>query len=199
LGALTAPVGTFSAASHRRSTLRSPAFASSMIVLAIISSVRSPGRLTAARAVSKATPMRRVASGSKVWPLKKSLMGTSLVTSRRAKPIPLASFTLKRCETKKPIKSALPGNGVDVLVFRKERGARGDALSMPEARMPKKRHDKQQNQEEPRVSLGRHMPPPAPGEDEAFARRAGKIIGDSNTSLHKTRDAGGNKRLRRSG
>src|SRR4029453_8724236 len=109
-------------------------------------------------------------------------MGTSLVTSRRAKPIPLASFTLKRCETKKPIKSALPGNGVDVLVFRKERGARGDALSMPEARMPKKRHDKQQNQEEPRVSLGRHMPPPAPGEDEAFARRAGKIIGDSNTS-----------------
>ena len=33
LGALTAPVGTFSAASHRPSTLRSPAFASSMIFL----------------------------------------------------------------------------------------------------------------------------------------------------------------------
>ena len=70
---------------------------------------------------------------------------------------------------------------------------------MPEARMSKKRPDKQQNHEEPRVSLGRHMPPPAPVEEEAFARRAGKIIGDSNTSLHQTRDAGGNKRLRRSG
>src|SRR5262249_16803553 len=70
LGALTAPVGTFSAASHRPSTLRSPAFASSIILLGIISAVRSARRLTAARAVSKATPMRRVVSGSKVWPLK---------------------------------------------------------------------------------------------------------------------------------
>src|SRR5262249_39667421 len=76
LGALTAPVGTFSTASHRPSTLRSPAFASSMIFLAIISSVRSAGRLTAARAVSKATPMRRVLSGSKVSPLKKGLIAT---------------------------------------------------------------------------------------------------------------------------
>jgi len=38
------------------------------------------------------------------------------------------------------------------------------------------------------------MPQPAPVDDEAFARRAGKIIGNSNTSLHKARDAGGNNR-----
>src|SRR5262249_47612106 len=82
LGALTAPVGTFSAASHRPSTLRSPAFASSMIFLAIISSVRSPGRLTAARTDSKATPTRRVVSGSKLWPCKKGLMGTRALQSR---------------------------------------------------------------------------------------------------------------------
>src|SRR5262249_60795342 len=50
LGALTAPVGTFSAASHRPSTLRSPAFASSMIFFAILSSVRS------ARGFTSATP-----------------------------------------------------------------------------------------------------------------------------------------------
>jgi hypothetical protein len=76
LGALIAPAGTFSAASHKTSTLRSPAFASSIIVVAIISSLRSAGRLTAARAVSKAMPMRRAVSGSNVWPLKKGLMGT---------------------------------------------------------------------------------------------------------------------------
>jgi len=58
LGALTAPASAFSAASPKTSTSRSPAFASSMILLTIISSVRSAGRLTAARAVSKATPMR---------------------------------------------------------------------------------------------------------------------------------------------
>jgi len=44
LGALIALAGTFSAASHKTSTLRSPAFASSMIFWAIISSVRSAGR-----------------------------------------------------------------------------------------------------------------------------------------------------------
>ena len=70
---------------------------------------------------------------------------------------------------------------------------------MQEARMPKKRTDKEQNQEEPPLSLGRDMPPPAPVDDEAFARRAGEIIGNSNTWLHKARDAGGNKRPRRSG
>jgi len=86
LGALTAPAGTFSAASHKTSTLRSPAFASPMIVLAIISSVRSPGRLIAARAVSKATPTRRVVSRSKVWPLKKGLMATGAFYSRQAEP-----------------------------------------------------------------------------------------------------------------
>src|SRR5215475_1371613 len=71
--------------------------------------------------------------------------------------------------------------------------------ALREARIPKKRPDKQQNQEEPPVSLGaRHMPQPAPVDDEAFARRAGKIIGNSNTSLYKARDAR-NRRLRRSG
>ena len=65
--------------------------------------------------------------------------------------------------------------------------------------MPKKRTDKQQNQEEPPLSLRRDMPQPAPVDDEAFARRAGEIIGNSNTSLHKAKDAGGNKRSRRSG
>jgi hypothetical protein len=65
--------------------------------------------------------------------------------------------------------------------------------------MPKKRPDKQQNQEEQPLSLGRDMPQPAPADDEAFARREGEIIGNSNTSLRKAPDAGGNKRPRRSG
>jgi len=56
--------------------------------------------------------------------------------------------------------------------------------ALREARMWKKRFDKQQNQEEPPVSLGRHMPQPASVDHEAFARRAGEIIGNSNTSLH---------------
>ncbi len=51
--------------------------------------------------------------------------------------------------------------------------------------MPKKRTDKQQNQEEPLLSLGRDMPQPAPVDDEAFARRAGEIIANSSTSLNK--------------
>jgi hypothetical protein len=63
--------------------------------------------------------------------------------------------------------------------------------------MQKKRPDKQQNQGESPLSLGR-MPRPAPVDEEAFARRAGEIIGNSNTSLHKARDVGGNKRPRRS-
>jgi hypothetical protein len=75
----------------------------------------------------------------------------------------------------------------------------GGRLPLREACMPKKRPDKQQNQEEAPLSLGRDMPQPAPADDEAFARRAGEIIGSSNTSLHKARDAGGNKRPRRSG
>jgi len=57
--------------------------------------------------------------------------------------------------------------------------------------MPKKCPDEQQNQEEPPLSLG--PPQPGPVDDEAFARRAGEIIGNSNTSRHKARDAGGNK------
>ena len=79
--------------------------------------------------------------------------------------------------------------------MRREEGR----LPLREACMPKKRPDKQQNQEEPPLSLGRDMLQPAPADDEAFARRAGEIIGSSNTSLHKARDAGGNKRQRRSG
>src|SRR5947209_10296802 len=58
LGAVSAGAGTLSAAEHKTSALRSPAIASSMIVLAIISSVRSPRRLTAARAISNAMPTR---------------------------------------------------------------------------------------------------------------------------------------------
>jgi hypothetical protein len=82
LGPLSATVGTLSAASHKTSTLRSPAFASSMIVLAIISSVRSAGRLMPARAVSNAMPARRAVSGSKVSPFKKGLIGTRASSSR---------------------------------------------------------------------------------------------------------------------
>ena len=70
---------------------------------------------------------------------------------------------------------------------------------MREARMPKKRPDKQVNQDEPPLLLERDMPQPAPVDDEAFARRAGEIIGNSNTSLRKVRDADGNKRPRHSG
>src|SRR5262249_43966927 len=87
-----------------------------------------------------------------------------------------------------------------VNVFRNQHAAQRVTPALREARMPKKRPDKQQDQEEPPVSLGaRHMPQPAPVDDEAFARRAGEIIGNSNTSLHYPRDAGGNKRPRRSG
>jgi len=52
--------------------------------------------------------------------------------------------------------------------------------------MPKKCPDKQQNQEELPLSLG--PPQPAPVDDEAFARRAGEIIGNSNSSRHKARE-----------
>jgi hypothetical protein len=61
--------------------------------------------------------------------------------------------------------------------------------------MQKKRPDKQQNQEEPPLTLGRDMPQPAQVDDEAFARRAGEIIGNSNTSLYKARDAGRARRV----
>src|SRR5262245_3446790 len=83
LGALTAPAGTFSAASDKTSRLCSPAFASSMILLAMISSLRSRGHLMAARAISNATPRTRTVSGSKVWPCKKGLMGTKTSPSEQ--------------------------------------------------------------------------------------------------------------------
>jgi hypothetical protein len=57
-----AGAGTLSAAEHKTSTSRSPAVASSMIVLANTSSIRLVGRLTAARAISNAMPTRRVVS-----------------------------------------------------------------------------------------------------------------------------------------
>ena len=67
-------------------------------------------------------------------------------------------------------------------------------LPLPEACMPKKRPDKQQNQEEPPLSLGRDIPEPAPVDGEAFARRAGEIIANSSTSLHKPKGVDSNKR-----
>src|SRR5262249_1530763 len=108
-------------------------------------------------------------------------------------------FHFKRRETKKRIKSYQTGNGIDVLVFRNQQATRGVTPDLREARMPKKCPDKQQNQESRRSRWGAILPQPAPVDDEAFARRAGKIIANSSTSLHKARDAGGNKRARRSG
>jgi hypothetical protein len=57
------------------------------------------------------------------------------------------------------------------------------------SRMLKKRPYKQ-NKEEPPFSL----PQPAAVDDEAFARRAGEIIANSSTSLHKPKGVGSNKR-----
>jgi hypothetical protein len=56
--------------------------------------------------------------------------------------------------------------------------------------MQKKRPDKQQNQKGPPLWLRRDMPQPAPVDDEAFARRAGEIIANSITSLHRPGGAG---------
>jgi hypothetical protein len=64
--------------------------------------------------------------------------------------------------------------------------------------MPKKRLDKQQNQEEPPLSLGRDMPQPAPVDDITFARRAGEIIARASASLHKPKGTASNKRAQRS-
>ena len=74
------------------------------------------------------------------------------------------------------------------MVFRNQHAAQRVTPALREARMPKKRPDKQQNQEEPPLWLGRDMPQPAPVDDEAFARRAGEIIANSSTSLHKARE-----------
>jgi hypothetical protein len=77
------------------------------------------------------------------------------------------------------------GNAIDVFGISQ---AALDARVTPAlagSTMPKKRPDKQQNQEEPPLSLGRDMPQPARVDDEAFARRAGEIIANSITSLHK--------------
>ena len=191
---LTAPVGTFSAASPKTSTSRSPAFASSMIFLAIISSVMSPGRLTAARADSKATPMRRVVSGSKVWPLKKGLMGTGVCPNATK----LANFTLSAVKPKSELNPIRPGTESMFWYFATSMRRGGSRLTCGEARMQKKCPDKQQNQEVPPLSRARDMPQPAPVDDKAFARRVGEIIGNSNTSLHNARGRG-NKRPRRSG
>src|SRR5262249_42856974 len=144
LGAMIAPVGTFSAASQKTSTLRSPAFASSMIFLAIISSVRSPGRLTAARADSKATPMRRTVSGSKFWPLMKGLMDT-----RASAPTQQSSLVslLSGVKPKSQLNPTGPGTQSMFWYFVTSMRREGGRLPLREARMPKKCPDKQQNQE----------------------------------------------------
>ena len=156
MGALTAPAGGFSAASHKTSTLRSPAFASSMIVLAMISSLRSPGRLIAARAVSNAMPRRRMISGSKVWPFKKGLMGTRASSQGKLNQLLAAapvSLSFKCCETKKRIKSA-DGNGIDVLVFRKQHATRGVTPALAGSTMPKKRPNNNRTRKSRRSRCG---------------------------------------------
>ena len=127
LGALTAPARAFSAASHKTSTLRSPAFASSMIVLAMISSLRSRGHLIAARAISNAMPRRRAVSGSKVWPLKKGLMGTRAPSQGKLNQLLAAArpFPLSAVKPKSEL-NRTAGNGIVVLIFRKQHGTRGD-------------------------------------------------------------------------
>ena len=80
------------------------------------------------------------------------------------------------------------------LVFRKQHETRGVTPDLREARMQKKCPDKQQNREEPPLSLGRDIPQPAPVDDEAFARRTGEIIANASTSLHKPKGVGSNKR-----
>src|SRR5262249_43385614 len=109
-----------------------------------------------------------------------------------------ANLTLSAVKPKSELNRHLPGNGIDVLVFRNQHATREVTPDLREARMQKKCPDTRQNQEEPLLSRGRDMPQPAPVDDEAFARRAGKIIGNSNTSLQKARDAR-DRRLRRSG
>ncbi len=154
--ALTAPAGGFSAASHKTSTLRSPAVASSMIVLAMISSLRSRGRLIAARAVSNAMPRRRMVSGSKVWPFKKGLMGTRASSQGKLNQLLAAapvSLSFKCCETKKRIKSA-DGNGVDVLVFRKQHATRGVTPALAGSTMPKKRRNNNRTRKSRRSRCG---------------------------------------------
>ena len=119
--------GKFSAALLKTSTSRSPAFASSMIFLAITSSVRSAGRLIAARTVSNAMPISRVVSGSKFWSPKKGLMGTRAPTQRKLPQslAPLAILTLSAVKSKSELNRHYLG--VDVLVFRKQHAAQGDA------------------------------------------------------------------------
>ncbi len=49
-------------------------------------------------------------------------------------------------------------------------------------------------QEEPPLSEGRGMPPPAPVDVDAFARRAGEIIAGARASVHKPKRTGSNKK-----
>jgi len=191
LGAIS-HAGKFSAALLKTSTSRSPAFASSMIFLAITSSVRSPGRLRAARTVSNAMPMSRVVSGSKFWSSKKGLMGTRAPTQRKLiqSLAPLAILTLSAAKPKSELNRHYQGTESMFWYFASSMRRERSPLPLPEACMPKKRPDKQQNQEEPPLSLGRDIPEPAPVDGEAFARRAGEIIANSSTSLHKPKDVG---------
>src|SRR5262245_27297991 len=161
-----------------------------MILLAISSSLSSAGRLIAARTVSNAMPMSRVVSGSKFWSPKKGLMGTRAPTHRELNQslAPLAILTLNAVKPKSELNRHYQGTESMFWFFASSMRRERRRLPLPEACMPKKRPD--QNQEEPPLSLGRDIPEPAPVDDEAFARRVGEIIANSSTSLHKPKGVG---------
>jgi hypothetical protein len=78
LGGLTADRKSFKAPSHRRSGSRSPAFASSTIFRPIASRIGlacSGVARSDPSAISKAMPIKRTVSPSKLWPSKKVLIG----------------------------------------------------------------------------------------------------------------------------
>src|SRR5262245_34225443 len=80
----------FRTPSHKRSGLRSPALASSMMRLAMISVARSPRSASprATRAISNATPMTRLASRSNLVPSRNGVIGMSaLVVQAGARPV----------------------------------------------------------------------------------------------------------------
>jgi hypothetical protein len=87
LGALTAGRKCFKAPSHRRSGSRSPAFASSMIFRATASRIGSAWSGVARSdpsAISKAMPIKRTVSPSKLWPSKNALIGIRRGSGTRA-------------------------------------------------------------------------------------------------------------------
>jgi hypothetical protein len=105
-------------------------------------------------------------------------------------------------ETRKRIKSAFEaGNGIRCYGISQAASRREVLLRRPMGWtvMPKKSPSgTQENQEEPRLSLGRDIPQAAPVDDAAFGRRAGEIIARASASLHKPKGTGSDKRMRRS-